>query len=106
MKDPQTEASPGEHIDPTFFTLDKRASTPGSTLTKILLVQFRNGEAVDKHPELAELLDEGWTIRSAVPRIVESEGTKLLVVLARPHSGSRTKTIRAKNWPSSPQFAG
>ena len=85
-------SSSGEQVDPRVFT--KRATTPSDALTKILLVQFRNGEAVDKHPELTSLLDDGWSIRSAVPRIVEAEGTKLLVVLARP--GERTRAALAR----------
>jgi len=69
-------------------------SPTGKTLTKILLVPFRNGEAVSKHPELASLLEEGWTIRSAVPRIVETEGTRLLVVLAKPEQSARLTRVK------------
>ncbi|MEX0600571.1 MAG: hypothetical protein WD205_08010 [Rhodothermales bacterium] len=63
-------------------------------MTKIVLVQFRSGEAVSEHPELVEFLADGWTVRSAVPRMVEAEGTKLLVVLARPNPVSAAPTIR------------
>lgn len=52
--------------------------------SKLLLVDFRNGEAVRDHPEIEPLLLEGWRIKSAVPRLVESRGTRLLVVLAPP----------------------
>ena len=70
------------------------SAAPSRTLTKLALVPFRNGEAVSKHPELQSLLKEGWTIRSAVPRIVESEGTKLLVVLVKPEMESRLLRIK------------
>jgi hypothetical protein len=49
-----------------------------------LLVDFRSGEAVRKHPEIEPLLSQGWRIKSAVPRLVEAKGTKLLVVLTPP----------------------
>lgn len=85
MQNPQLEVhSPAKKVDPPVPVLGKLASSPSNALTKILLVEFRNGEAVTKHPELRSLLKDGWTVRSAVPRIVESEGTKLLVVLAKP----------------------
>ena len=48
-----------------------------------MLVDFRSGECVSQHPEIAPLLNEGWQIRSAVPRIVEAQGTKLFVVLSQ-----------------------
>lgn len=51
---------------------------------KLLLVAFRSGEAVDSHPALEPWLENGWRVRSAVPRIVESGATKLLAVLERP----------------------
>ena len=52
--------------------------------SKLLLVEFRSGEAVRMHPEIAPLLTEGWRIKSAVPRLVEAKGTRLLVVLTPP----------------------
>lgn len=70
------------------------ALRPTRSLTKILLVPFRNGEAVDRHPELTSFLDDGWTISSAVPRIVETEGTRLLVVMAKPEKKARLKRIK------------
>ena len=70
------------------------ASRPAKILTKIMLVQFRNDESVSKHPELQSFLEQGWNIRSAVPRIVESEGTKLLVVMAKPETGTRLTRIK------------
>lgn len=84
MQNSHLDVSPtAKYVDPPVPALGKLASSR-KALTKILLVEFRNGEAVTKHPELEHLLEEGWIVRSAVPRIVESEGTKLLVVLAKP----------------------
>jgi hypothetical protein len=60
------------------------ASSPSPSDVKLLLVGFRSGETVQKHPDLQTWLREGWCVRSAVPRIVESGDTKLLVVLERP----------------------
>lgn len=51
--------------------------------TRILLVDFRGGECVSKHPDIMPLLEDGWHIRSAVPRLIEQEGTKLMVVMSR-----------------------
>lgn len=76
-------------IDAPVPAFGKLTSAPSKALTKILLVEFRNGEAVTQHPELSTLLSDGWSVRSAVPRIVESEGTKLLVVMAKPDSSTR-----------------
>lgn len=60
-----------------------RSATP-LTETKLLLVAFRSGEAVRQHPDVQPWLSAGWTVRRAVPRVVESGKTKLLVVLERP----------------------
>lgn len=69
------------------------ASTPGTApigafpaangpcLTKLLLVDFREGAPLADHPQLAPYLKSGWTIRSATPRLVEAAGPRLLVVL-------------------------
>lgn len=48
--------------------------------TKLLLIPFRNGEVVARHPDVLPYLEEGWHVRSAAPRVT-SEGTKLLVIL-------------------------
>lgn len=64
-------------------TLGARSSTAQGD-AKLLLVDFRSGEAVRKHPEIEPLLSQGWRIKSAVPRLVEAKGTKLLVVLTPP----------------------
>ena len=79
---------------PVTPTLAKLTARPSKALTKIMLVPFRNGEAVSKHPELSPYLAEGWTISSAVPRLVESEGTKLLVVMVKPVHGPRLTRIK------------
>ncbi len=49
--------------------------------SRVMLVDFRSGESVHRHPEVVPLLGNGWIIKSAVPRLVENEGLKLLVVL-------------------------
>ena len=64
----------------------RSASARAADDARLLLVDFRNGEAVRDHPEIAPLLDEGWRIKSAVPRLVEAKGTRLLVVLAPPRA--------------------
>ena len=62
------------------------ASPPQAPHTKLCLVDFRSGETVCSHPDVKGLLDEGWYIESAAPRITP-DGTKLLVVLTRFPSG-------------------
>lgn len=79
---------------PVTPTLAKLTSRPNKTLTKIMLVPFRNGEAVSKHPDLKNFLEDGWTVSSAVPRIVESEGTRLLVVMVKPDQSARLTRIK------------
>ena len=85
--------SPGGSREPSMrsrsFTGAAHAPLGTSSSTaqgdaKLLLVDFRSGEAVRKHPEVAPLLSQGWRIKSAVPRLVEAKGTKLLVVLTPP----------------------
>jgi hypothetical protein len=48
----------------------------------LLLVDLQSAD-VRRHPDVAPLLRNGWRVKSAVPRVVESEGAKLLVVLVR-----------------------
>lgn len=55
----------------------------GSASSRVMLVDFRSGEPVQRHPEIVPLLVDGWMIKSAVPRLVENQGLKLLVVLKR-----------------------
>ena len=59
---------------------------PKAERVKILLLDFRSGEAVDRHPDLAVHLKKGATIKSAEPRISASGTPKLLVVLVLPTS--------------------
>lgn len=75
---------------------------------KLLLVDFRNGEPVRVHPDVAPLLNDGWSIRSAVPRIVEDEGTRLFVVLTRRQQASTHPLAMAKssNLPTAPAAQG
>lgn len=95
MQEASREASsPEAALNPPVTTLTNFSSRPTRTLTKILLVNFRNGEAVSKHPELQQYISDGWSIRSAVPRLVESEGTKLLVVMAKPESAARLTRVK------------
>ncbi len=54
-----------------------------SSRSRVMLVDFRSGEPVQRHPEVMPLLMGGWVVKSAVPRLVENEGLKLLVVLKR-----------------------
>ena len=51
--------------------------------TRLLLLDFRSGEAVCDHPHVRPLLEEGWCIRSAAPRVTGSATPRLLVVLTR-----------------------
>lgn len=69
---------------------NRSARERASVDVKLLLVSFRNGEAVHRHPALQPWLESGWQVRSAVPRIVESGATKLLVILERPVKDEKT----------------
>ncbi len=62
------------------LSADLAKEAPAAYRTKLVMVPFRSGEAVIRHPGIRPLLDEGWKIKSAAPRIT-TEGTKLLVVL-------------------------
>lgn len=79
------------------FTGPGTASVSSASSTandpKLLLVDFRSGESVRKHPDVLPLLTQGWRIKSAVPRLVESKGTKLLVVLTPPVSSWREHNL-------------
>lgn len=79
---------------PVTPPLAKITSRPNKTLTKIMLVPFRNGEAVNRHPGIRRFLEDGWTVSSAVPRIVESQGTKLLVVMVKPGPSARLTRVK------------
>lgn len=78
---------------PRFLTFPpNRLASAAKTQTKLTLVDFRSGESVSRHPELAPLIAEGWTVRSAVPRIVETDGPQLLVVLTKPAEAADQET--------------
>ena len=68
---------------PSPYAPTRPPIAPDHKDARLLLVDFRSGECVADHPEIAPLLKDGWHVRSAVPRIVEMEGTKLFVVLGR-----------------------
>ncbi len=65
------------------FAPARPPAAPSRGNARLMLVDFRSGESVAQHPEIAPLLSDGWLIQSAVPRMVEARGTKLLVVLSR-----------------------
>ena len=72
-----------------------RPPEPNANHVKLLLVDFRSGEAVEHHPALVPWLSDGWQVRSAVPRVVEKGQTRLLVVMereGRPVERKRTPT--------------
>lgn len=55
----------------------------GSPSSCSVVVDFRSGEAVVRHPELRPYLDDGWSVRSAVPHVVDADEVRLLVVMIR-----------------------
>lgn len=80
------------HVSPTPLAAmtSKRAASSAPSAdhparAKLLLVDFRSGEAVRQHPDVAPLLKDGWSVTGAAPRVTP-EGTRLLVVLAPPGS--------------------
>lgn len=81
-------------IDVAMPPVGPLASPLPEPKTKLLLVDFRNGEAVHQHPDVAPYLKQGWLIRSAVPRIVEGKGTRLLVVLSQGTRGPLLTRIK------------
>lgn len=54
-----------------------------SAARKVCIVEFRSGEAVNRHPELKCHLDDGWEVESAVPQLTEKQCVELLVVMSR-----------------------
>lgn len=84
-----------ESISEPLYTADRkeirRRSTsssetptrPRPAAQKMLVVEFRSGEAVHRHPALTPYLCEGWEIESAVPRLSDVDGVELLVVMSR-----------------------
>lgn len=85
MEEPNVPTRPpGQpHAAPPVPALSRIRTRPTPALTKLLLVDFRSGEAVHQHPEISPFLQQGWRVRSAVPRLVEAKGTRLLVVLTQ-----------------------
>ena len=67
---------------------------PAPSEVKLLLVDFRSGEAVRNHPDLKPWLEADWQVRSAVPRVVERGITKLLVVLESPVPDAKRPSTR------------
>lgn len=59
------------------------SSSAEHATVKILLVDAPSEQTVSQHPEIAARLANGWTIRRADPRVVETDGAKWLVVLER-----------------------
>jgi|GEM_PF-4550942 len=51
--------------------------------SRVLMVDFRSGEAVIRHPQLRVLIEGGWSVESAVPYCEDADDVKLLVVLRR-----------------------
>lgn len=50
----------------------------------VKIVEFRSGEAVIRHPDLKDMVCEGWEISSAVPHVGEADDVvQLLVVMTR-----------------------
>ena len=99
------ESLPPTHVDAEATPTLSTSSLPDvSAGVKLLLVEFRSGEAVLLHPEVAPLIQQGWRLRSAVPRIVEGEGLKLLVTLGQagkkrakqPRKARRVRALTAK----------
>jgi hypothetical protein len=76
-----------------------QASTPDAPTSqtssgrKDLTVEFRSGEAVNRHPELISFINDGWQIESAVPEL-SNEGLKLVVVMSRLVSRSTIASVR------------
>ena len=63
--------------------------------SKIMLIDTSPGDSAADHPDVAEYVEDGWRVKSAVPRIVEAKGPRTLVVLTRSRStfpGIRRKT--------------
>ena len=72
-KQPVPEAS--ESVDPAHLLP-----------SKIMLIDTSPGDSAADHPDVAEYVEDGWRVKSAVPRIVEAKGPRMLVVLTRSRS--------------------
>ncbi|MEF8796409.1 MAG: hypothetical protein V5A48_08155 [Salinivenus sp.] len=62
--------------------------------TTLVLINAQSRAEVEQHPEIESRLSDGWTIRRAVPRIVEKGGAKWLLVLERPTGDAPTPALR------------
>lgn len=62
--------------------------------TTLVLINAQSRAEVEQHPEIESRLSDGWTIRRAVPRIVEKGGAKWLLVLERPAGDAPTPALR------------
>lgn len=76
---------------------DRPAIEPSESTIKLLLVEFRSGEAVERHPSVESWVEDGWEVRSAVPRVVESGETKLLVVLEKKAASGKRSPLSLIN---------
>ncbi len=79
----QSTASRNQRPPAPAAEVSRPAPTEAETGVQLLLISFRSGEAVERHPDVQPWVTNGWAVRSAVPRIVESGATKVLVVLER-----------------------
>lgn len=67
--------------------------TPSRTRTKLLTIDYNDGQATCEHPALRKWTGAGWRVKSASPRLIELEGTKLFVVLTKDESkGAKSPT--------------
>lgn len=62
----------------------------------LLLLPYRSPDSIDKHPAVATWLRRGWRVASAEERLMEGEGTRLLVIL-RPAEGTSAEETSSKN---------
>lgn len=96
----RSSRSPSRPAVPPSACRHSPLAAPGTV--KLVLVDFRSGEAVQRHPDLQPWLEDGWMISSAAPRVVEGGRTKLLVTLERlvakdeaPHSPSTLRPVES-----------
>jgi hypothetical protein len=66
-----------------MFKMNSPSTAAATSNVEITLVPFRHGTAPADHPDLQPLLNQGWTIKRTVLRLVEGGLLKHLVVLHR-----------------------